>query len=505
MEEFTQSIDLLAERLGGAALLASDEFFAPKENLVRASEPTFLADAYTERGKLMDGWESRRKRTPGFDWCILRLGLPGIVRGVVVDTAYFRGNFPESCSIEGCAVGPNVTPDALASPQTKWIELLPRATLRGDAKNEFRIESPWCFTHLRLNIFPDGGVARLRVHGLAMPDWKRVSRAGLELDLAALEHGSKLVATNDRFFGSAQNMLMPGASTHMGDGWETRRRRTPGHDWAIVRLAMRGRVQRAEIDTTHFKGNYPDAASLEACSAPDATVEQLTGDAAGVEWRELMPRQKLQAHTSHVYERELAQLDETTHVRVSIHPDGGVARLRLLGVASAAGRASAVLCGLNALAPERWKAELLECCGSTTWVDAMASARPYPTLEAIEAASDRIAHELSRTDWLEAFGRHPKIGERSASGSTRAWSEQEQAGARAAGAASVAELARVNAEYQKKFGFIFIVCATGKSADEMLAAAKARLGNSPEAELRNASEEQRKITRLRLAKLFEGR
>lgn len=502
MENFTELVDLAAERLGGAALLASDDFFAPKENLLRASEPIFRDGEYTERGKWMDGWESRRRRTPGHDWCVVRLGLAGIVRGVVVDTSFFRGNFPESCSIEGCAADANVPPEVLASPQTKWTELLPRSALRGDSKNAFAVQVPWTFTHLRLNIFPDGGVARLRVHGMVMPDWKRIARRDVELDLAALAHGSKLVATNDRFFGSASNMLMPGTSTHMGDGWETRRRRTPGHDWAIVRLAMRGRVQRVELDTTHFKGNYPDAASLEACSAPDATPEQLSG--GDVEWRELLPKRKLQAHTTHVFDSDLARLDETTHVRLSIYPDGGVARLRLFGLASAEGRASAVLCGLNALAPEPFESEMLACCGSSAWARAMASARPFETLERIESTSDRIASELGRDDWLEAFARHPQIGERAGSGATRAWSEQEQSGARAASAAMSAELARVNAEYHKKFGYIFIVCATGKSVDEMLAAAKSRLSNAPDVELRNAAGEQQKITRLRLAKLFEG-
>jgi allantoicase len=508
MEEFTELIDLLAERLGGAALLASDEFFAPKENLVRASEAVFQADAYTERGKLMDGWESRRKRTPGFDWCILRLGAPGIVRGVVVDTAFFRGNFPEACSIEACSVGGQPAPEALASPQTTWIEILPRSALRGDAKNEFRVDAPWCFTHLRLNIFPDGGVARLRVHGEPMPDWKRISRATGELDLAALEHGGRVLATNDRFFGSAHNLLMPGASTHMGDGWETRRRRGPGFDWAIARLGLRGLVRRAEVETTHFKGNFPESCSLETCSAPDATLEQLTG--ASVAWRELLPRQKLLAHTKHVFESELGALADASHVRFNIFPDGGVARLRLFGTPSDEGRAAAGMRWLNTLTPAQAEVEFLACCGSTAWARAMSSARPYASANALQAAADRIWPELEPKDWLEAFSRHPKIGEkraepRSELATTRAWSEQEQSQARSGSEATLSALARANAEYLAQFGFIFIVCATGKPAEEMLALCRARLANKPEVELRAAAEEQRKITRLRIGKLLGAR
>jgi len=508
MEEFTELIDLLAERLGGAALLASDEFFAPKENLVRASEPEFLPDAYTERGKLMDGWESRRKRTPGFDWCILRLGAPGIVRGVVVDTAFFRGNFPESCSLEACSIAGQPSLEALASPQTSWIEILPRSAVRGDAKNEFRVEAPWSFTHLRLNIFPDGGVARLRVHGEPLPDWKRISRASGELDLVALENGGRVLATNDRFFGSAHNLLMPGASTHMGDGWETRRRRGPGFDWAIARLGLRGLVQRVELETTHFKGNFPDSCSLEACWAPEATLEQLSG--GSVNWRELLPRQKLLAHTKHVFEAELSAHADASHVRLNIFPDGGVARLRLFGTPSDEGRAAAGLRWLNTLTPAQAETEFLACCGSSAWAGAMSAARPYASVGTLQAAADRIWPELEPKDWLEAYSRHPKIGEKRAErgaelAATRAWSEQEQSQTRSAGEATLGELARTNADYLAKFGFIFIVCATGKSAEEMLALCRGRLANKPDAELRAAAEEQRKITRLRIGKLIGAR
>ncbi len=325
MPDFTSLVDLAAERLGGAVLLANDEFFAPKENLLKAAPAVWREGEYTDRGKWMDGWETRRRRESGHDWCIIRLGVPGIVRGVVVDTAFFRGNYPEHCSIE--ATDRHVADDAqhLAAATTRWVPILPKSALQGDAKNPFAIDSEERWTYLRLNIFPDGGVARLRVHGEVVPDWTRVLTGGGWVDLAAIEHGGRVIAQSDAFFGNANNMLLPGRSTHMGDGWETKRRRGPGHDWAIIRLGRPGTVRRVELDTDHFKGNAPGSASLEARRAGDDATAQ--GDAG---WTPLLARSKIQPHARHGFD-DLAAAGEVTHVRINIFPDGGVARLRLCG------------------------------------------------------------------------------------------------------------------------------------------------------------------------------
>jgi allantoicase len=322
---FTDLIDLAAERLGGAVLLANDEFFAPKESLLRATPAVWKEGEYTDRGKWMDGWETRRRRTPGHDWCIVRLGLPGVVRGVVVDTAFFRGNYPEQCSLEAVAVAGVPDPEPLASEGgAKWRELLPRSPLAGDAKNAFAIRSEERFTHLRFHIYPDGGVARLRVHGEARPDPTRLAR-GQVLDLAAMENGGYVVMCSDMFFGHRQNLILPGRSTHMGDGWETRRRRGPGHDWTIVRLAARGSVQRLELDTDHFKGNAPGRCSLEWCDAAGADAAALQSSA---KWQPLLQETPLQPHARHAWDVTSAA---ATHVRLNIFPDGGVARLRVFG------------------------------------------------------------------------------------------------------------------------------------------------------------------------------
>ena len=329
MIDFEELPDLASERLGGAVLAANDEFFAPKEALLKPTPAEWRQDAYTERGKWMDGWETGRRRTEGYDWCILRLGAPGVVRGIVVDTAFFRGNYPAECSVEGCVVPGTPSPDQLADPATEWFEILPKSALQGDAKNRFPVDSAHRATHLRLNIFPDGGVARLRVHGHVAPEWTRFARAGGEVDVAALENGGWVVSCSDMFFGHRQNLILPGRSLFMGDGWETKRRRGPGHDWSIVRLAAASTLHRVEIDTDHFKGNAPDRFALEGIHLPGATADALAHPDAP--WTPVLGETRLQPHTRHRFEDGLMSAGPFTHVRLSIFPDGGIARMRVFG------------------------------------------------------------------------------------------------------------------------------------------------------------------------------
>jgi allantoicase len=326
MTDFTELVDLAAERVGGAVLYANDDFFAPKENLLKPGAPVFLEGEYTDRGKWMDGWESRRRRTPGFDWCIIRLGLPGIIRGVVVDTAHFKGNYPEQCSLEACAIEGQPGVEQLLDDSVEWREVLPVSALRGDSQNPFSIEETLeRATHLRFKIYPDGGVARLRVYGEVAPDWTGIAARGGRVDLAAVESGGLVLACSDMFFGHRHNLIMPGRGANMSDGWETKRRRGPGHDWVVIKLGARGRIQQIEVDTAHFKGNYPDACSLEGADTGDANAF------ANAAWTEILPRTKLQAHTRHHFTDELNQAGAFTHVRFNIYPDGGVSRLRLYG------------------------------------------------------------------------------------------------------------------------------------------------------------------------------
>jgi len=326
--QFTELIDLASENLGGAVLYANDDFFASKDNLIKPAAPIWIEGKYTDDGKWMDGWETRRRRSPRldekFDWCIIRLGMPGEVKGVVVDTAYFRGNFPSHCSIESCSADGDPALQDLLSDQTAWAEMLPVSELKGDSQNEFPIDRSGRVTHLRFKIYPDGGVARLRVYGNVLPDWDALRKRNSEIDLAAAENGGDVPLASDMFFGHRQNLVMPGLAHDMSDGWESQRRRGPGHDWCIVKLGTKGTITRAVVDTTHFKGNYPESCSLEGGVSDGSSLDS-------IEWRVLLPMSRLQADTRHSFESELIDASEVTHVRLNIYPDGGVSRLRLYG------------------------------------------------------------------------------------------------------------------------------------------------------------------------------
>jgi allantoicase len=326
---FMELIDLASERLGGTVIYANDEFFAPKENLLKQSAPVFIEGKYTDNGKWMDGWESARRRTPGYDWCVIRLGLAGRVRGVMVDTSHFKGNYPEQCSIDAATVDGQPGLDHLLSDQVEWSEVLPVSQLKGDSQNLFPVGTEERFTHLKFKIYPDGGVARLRVYGEVVPDWGRIIRRGGEIDLAAVEHGGLVLSCSDMFFGHRHNMIMPGRAMNMSDGWETKRRRGPGHDWSVIKLGRPGIISRVEVDTSWFKGNYPESCSMEAVQPEGAELTE--GELSGLSWQEILPRVRLQAHTRHLFEDEIREAGAATLVRFNIYPDGGVSRLRIMG------------------------------------------------------------------------------------------------------------------------------------------------------------------------------
>jgi allantoicase len=474
--DFLDLPDLACEDVGGAALACNDEFFAPMENLLRAHPAEWRDHEYTDRGKWMDGWETRRRREPGHDTCVIRLGMPGVIRGVVVDTAFFRGNYPAECSIEACEIDDPL--DLAALQRAEWTEILPKSSLEGDAKNSFAVAAGKRFTHLRLHIYPDGGVARLRVHG----EVRAHLQHGTAIDLAALENGAWVESCSDMFFGSRNNLIKPGPSRTMADGWETRRRRGPGHDWAIIRLAAPGTIDCLVIDTSHFKGNAPGRCTVE-------------GRRADGDWRPLLAS-PLQPHTRHLFDEQLRRIGDVTHLRLSVHPDGGVARLRAWGVLPPA--VPAGLTRLNAMATGDATAALTRCCGSTRWAIAMETSRPFEDVSGLLRCAERTWWTLEPQDWLEAFAAHPRIGERS----DAAWSKQEQSGAASAATAILDDLASANQAYVDKFGFIYIVCASGRGGGDMLADLHARLASTRDQELRTAGEEQAKITRLRLRKLL---
>ena len=322
---FAEFTDLAAERLGGKVLYATDDFFAEKENLIKPGRGIFIADKYTDRGKWMDGWESRRKRTPGHDWCVVQLATAGKIKGFDIDTHFFLGNHPPHASIEAAYIGPDVQVSDWGNARVDWVEILPKSPLDAGSRNFYACASEAVFTHLRLHIYPDGGVARLKVYGEVHKNWNEVAPGQL-VDLAAAVNGARAIHCNDMFFSDMSNLLIPGRGVNMGDGWETKRNRTPGNrDWVIVRLARPGHIQKIVVDTCHFKGNYPDRCSIEGCLS-DNDEEVLHGR---VPWIELLPEQKLSADWEHVFESQIKNHDQISHIRLNIFPDGGVSRLRL--------------------------------------------------------------------------------------------------------------------------------------------------------------------------------
>ncbi len=332
---FSNLVDLASAALGGSAVGASDDFFAGASGLVESSEPRFEPESFTERGKWMDGWESRRRRDGGHDSCIVELGAPGSVLGFDIDTRHFVGNHPPFACIDGVRAPPGTPFGDLSA--VAWRPLLPQVSLRPGARNLFAAVGGAAVSHVRLSVFPDGGVARLRVFGTpepfaAPPEHDEQSRAHVSeglVDLAALKNGGRALACSDARFGAMNQLLMPGRARNMGEGWETRRGRAPDHrhDWLVVALAARGTPSVVEVDTNHFRGNFPERCSLEAIDRPGAVATELLRGA----WTELLPLTPLQASTRHFFASELAARGPITHVRLNIFPDGGVSRLRLWG------------------------------------------------------------------------------------------------------------------------------------------------------------------------------
>ncbi len=322
-EFVTRYTDLAQPRFGSEVVYATDDFFAEKSRLIDPADPVFIDDKYDDNGKWMDGWESRRKRGEGYDHCIIKLGLPGVIHGVNIDTSHFTGNYPPAASIEACFCEGEPGDDTL------WEEIVASVSLGPDSHHLVAVESEKTWSHLRLNIYPDGGVARLRVYGQINCNWD-TRDANETVDLAALINGGRGIAANNAHYGHPSNILAPGRGVNMGDGWETRRRREPGNDWAIIELGHPGSVEAVEVDTAHFKGNFPESCILQAAYVTGGTEQSIITQS--MFWKTLLPEQKLSMDAIHRFEGEdVADIGPITHVRLNIIPDGGISRLRLFG------------------------------------------------------------------------------------------------------------------------------------------------------------------------------
>jgi allantoicase len=364
-EDFTRLPDLASRRLGGGVVDANDELFAERENLIKPEAPDYSTYTFGHKGQVYDGWETRRRREPGHDHAVVRLGVAGVVRGVVVDTAFFKGNYPPEVSVEGAGIEGYPSPAELR--EVDWAELVPRSPVKGDAQNPFPVQADRRCTHVRLSIYPDGGVARLRVHGEPVPD-PRFLDAGA-LDLAALANGGAVTGCSNMFYSSPTNLISPGEARVMGEGWETARRRDDGNDWVELALAGPGVVRLAELDTRYFVGNAPGWASLHS-----------TDDGG-----ELLPRTRLQPDTRHLF--RLPATPEVSGVRLDVFPDGGLARVRLYGELSARGLAELGRRWLDSLpAPQARQVLQREAGLDPAEAERVVAGRPVGDLEALPGA-----------------------------------------------------------------------------------------------------------------------
>jgi allantoicase len=320
LQAFAQNaINLASAGLGARVVFVTDEFFAPSERMLQDHSPIFIPDKYDENGKWMDGWESRRRRGGGHDEAIVRLAVPGVIHGFDIDTSHFTGNYPPAVSIEACRITDEADPDE----NTEWTEVL--------RQTEIGPDSDGVWTHLRVHIWPDGGIARFRAYGEPHLDLDQVR--GKTVDLASALVGGRVLTYSDAHYGAYYRILAPGRGRDMGDGWETRRRRGPGHDWIVIALGARGTIESARVDTAHYKGNYPDACSIQAADLGDVHVEFDEQRAAEIaHWPEFLPRHRLSADKVHDFDRDrVNEIGPVTHIVLNIYPDGGISRLRLFG------------------------------------------------------------------------------------------------------------------------------------------------------------------------------
>jgi allantoicase len=362
---FTTLPDLASRALAGSVVYANDELFAQRENLITPGRAVFSTEDFGHKGKVYDGWETRRRREPGHDWAIVRLGVPGVVHGVNIDTSWFKGNYPPYASVEAASFEWHPSVEELEG--ADWVTLVEKSPVAGDTDNYFSVDDGRRYTHLRLTIYPDGGVARFRVHGEPVPDPRFLTGT---VDLAALENGGSVVDCSNMFYSSPTQILQPGRARIMGEGWENARRRDDGNDHVTVKLAAPGLVRRVEIDTSYFVGNAAGWARLSG-------VNEATGDVDDPStWTELIPKTRLQPDTRHFF--RVRPDAAVTHVRLDVYPDGGLARMRVNGEVDEAALRAAVVRWLDLL-PENHAVEVLSTSGGLSREEAgsLLGKRPF--------------------------------------------------------------------------------------------------------------------------------
>jgi allantoicase len=270
----------------------------------------------------MDGWETRRKRNKGHDYLILKLGKPGKIHKVDIDTSYFNGNQPSKISLDAC-----YSKKKLPNKNSKWVNILKKKTTKPNSHHFFNIKNKNIFSHIKLNIFPDGGVARLRVYG-SMNLNKNFGKN--IVNLTSVLNGAVPIVCNNEHFGRAENILAPGIGKNMGDGWETRRSRGKNFDWLIVKCAAPGKINKIQIDTHHFKGNFPNKCSIQAAYI-DKNISSKNLINKSKNWNFLINKSKLYANRKHNFKNKLMSNKKINFIKINIFPDGGISRVRAYG------------------------------------------------------------------------------------------------------------------------------------------------------------------------------
>lgn len=313
-------IDLAQPRLGSSVIYCTDDFFAKASRIISPVDPVFIPDKFDNNGKWMDGWESRRKRIKGNDYLILKLGRAGKIKKVLIDTAHFSGNQPDKFSLLA-------TTDNNFN-KAKWTTLIQPTKAKPSSKHFFTIKNNNSFKFVKLNIFPDGGIARLRIYGEIDTSLLNISK-NKNINLASLENGASIFACNNEHFGQAENILAKGKAKNMGDGWETRRRRGAGYDWVIIKC-LNGFIKEFEISTHHFKGNYPYQFSLQGIKCNESKLKLKKILLSPTLWKTLINPSYLKAHKVHKF--SIAKKININYLKLNIYPDGGVSRVKALGV-----------------------------------------------------------------------------------------------------------------------------------------------------------------------------
>ena len=315
-------IDLAQSRLGTKVVFKTDEFFAPAKRIINPWPPIFKEGVFDKHGKWMDGWETRRKRGKGHDYLILKLGKPGRIYKVDVDTSYFSGNQPRQISLDACFSNKKVP-----NKNSKWVKIIKKKSTKPNSHHFFNVNNKSIFTHVKLNIYPDGGVARIRIYGSMEIKKKFKNKV---INLTSVLNGATPIACNNEHFGRAENILAPGKGKNMGDGWETRRSRGKNFDWLILKCAAPGKINKIQIDTHHFKGNYPDKCSLQAAYLNNKISDKNIINESK-KWKLLLNKVKLRAHKKHNFRNKLMKNKKINYIRINIFPDGGISRIRAFG------------------------------------------------------------------------------------------------------------------------------------------------------------------------------